>query len=165
MKEQWKTIYINGEPTQYEVSNFGRVKSLKCNREKILKQSPNSTNGGYVIIHLYHKSKLHAKTCHRLVAEFFLDNFDESLQVNHKDFNPQNNIQTNLEMVTHQENQNHKKLASRKSNLKKGYSLTEEQVRDIRKKELKLREYADKYNIKLRLAINVAYYQTYKWVK
>jgi hypothetical protein len=165
MKEQWKTIYINGEPTQYEVSNFGRVKSLCYNREKILKQSPNSTNGGYLTISLHHKSKPYTKTCHRLVAKYFLDNFDESMEVNHKDFNLKNNIVTNLEMVTGQENRKHKKLANRKSNLKKGRKLTEEQVRDIRKKELTIREYAKKYNYNRTTIYDIISCKIYRWVK
>jgi hypothetical protein len=164
MLEIWKTIYINGEPTQYEVSNFGGVKSLKFNREKILKQYLNGKRG-YAVIDICHKSNRYAKTCHRLVAKYFLDNFDESLQVNHKDFNTQNNIVTNLEMVTNRENKTHQKLANRKYNRKKGYSLTEEQVRDIRKKELTPKEYAKKYNFDQSNVKKIMSYERYKWVK
>jgi hypothetical protein len=163
MEEQWKTIYLNDEKTQYEVSNFGRVKSLRFNKEKILKAG--IKNHGYALVILYHKSKRYTKDCHRLVAKYFLDNFDESLEVNHKDFNTQNNIVTNLEMVTTQQNRTHKKLANRKSNLKKGYLLTEEQVRDIRKKELTINGYAKKYSINVGSIYNIMSYKNYKWVK
>lgn len=44
---------------------------------------------------------------HRLKAKIFLDNYDENLEVNHKDCNKQNNKVSNLEMVTHKENIHH----------------------------------------------------------
>ena len=163
MKEQWKTIYINGEPTQYEVSNFGRVKSLKWDKEKIIKQG--TTDMGYLHFAIHHRGLQRSFTTHRLIAKYFLDKFDESLEVNHKDFNKKNNLANNLEMVTKQENKTHKKLANRKSNLKKGHLLTEEQVRDIRKKELTITEYAKKYNYNPGSIKQIMCYKIYKWVK
>jgi hypothetical protein len=162
MKEIWKTIYINDEPTQYEISNLGRIKSLKFNKEKILKPSDNN---GYLYVSLFYNKLQYGISIHRLVAEYFLSNFDKSLEVNHKDFNKKNNLIANLEMVTRQENAHHKKLAKRKYNRKKGYTLNEEQVRNIRKRELKLREYAEKYSVNLSMIARVVYYRSYEWVK
>ena len=40
-KEVWKTV--GGFP-DYQISNYGRLKSFKKNKVKILKQTPNSYN-------------------------------------------------------------------------------------------------------------------------
>lgn len=47
------------------------------------------------------------KFAHRLVAEAFLDNFSDSLVVNHKDGNKTNNFLSNLEMCTTAQNTQH----------------------------------------------------------
>jgi hypothetical protein len=134
MLEIWKTIYINGEPTLYEVSNFGRVKSLKFNREKILKPVINRRRNGYLKVGLCYKSKTYTKTCHRLVAKYFLDNFDKSLQVNHKDFNTQNNRLDNLEWVTDSENKHHARINGLicRGEASPSAKLTSDEVRQIR---------------------------------
>ena len=133
------------------------------NKEKILKCS--SGNNGYLAVHFFHNKLIYPKYTHRLVAEYFLDNFDNSLQVNHKDFNTANNIVNNLEMVTNLENAGHKKLAKRKCSIKKGHTLNEEQVRDIRSNKLKYREYSEKYNISISYISDITNGKYYKWVK
>lgn len=79
----------------YQVSNMGRIKSLKLKKEKILK--PNILKTGYCIVHLCKDKKRYAKTVHRLVAEHFLKNKNNYDQVNHKDGNKKNNVVENLE--------------------------------------------------------------------
>ena len=44
---------------------------------------------------------------HRLVAEKYIPNPENKLQINHKDGNKLNNCASNLEWVTNQENRNH----------------------------------------------------------
>lgn len=69
--EVWKPI--KGYEGLYEVSNMGRVRSLRNNhgnyREKILKQQDNGD--GYLQVTLYKDGKAKHFTVHRLVAMAF----------------------------------------------------------------------------------------------
>ena len=91
MKEVWKDIY--GFP-YYQVSNIGRVKSLKGYggvEERILK--PRKDKGGYLEVNLCKNGKFYNKLIHRLVAEAFLPNDDLfKTDINHKDENKENNF-------------------------------------------------------------------------
>ena len=95
-KEYWKPVV--GYEGLYEVSNWGRVKSLNYNhtgKGKILKQ--NQIKNGYKSVMLYKDGNGKNYLVHRLVAEAFLPNPNDYKEVNHKDENPQNNIVSNLE--------------------------------------------------------------------
>jgi hypothetical protein len=101
--EQWKAVAeCNGE---YHISNFGRLKSLKFNKERILKQvlSPY----GYPSVNLSFKGKMIMKPIHRLVCLAFVENPYNKPQVNHKDGNKLNNNFDNLEWMTSKENNQH----------------------------------------------------------
>lgn len=113
MKEEvWKDI--KGYEGFYQVSNLGRVKSLKrkvyagrgrtrWQYERIMSDS--KTNGnGYKIVTLNKKSKEKNKYIHRLVAEAFLENPHNYKYINHKDENKFNNCVENLEFCTAQYN-------------------------------------------------------------
>ena len=87
MKEEWKDI--KGYEGLYQVSNLGRVKSLNYRRtgnEKIL--SLRKHKNGYVYIGLSKNGKTKHLRVHRLVAETFISNPNNYLEVNHKDENP-----------------------------------------------------------------------------
>lgn len=103
-QEIWKAIAeCNGE---YHVSSYGRVKSLKFGKERILKQAYNKY--GYLFIIIYRKNyKPKFSKIHRLVALEFIPNFDNKPQVNHKDGNKLNNHIDNLEWATCSENMQH----------------------------------------------------------
>lgn len=112
MKEIWKDI--KDYEGLYQVSNFGRVKSLRryvargTNKywvnEKILK--PRYTKGHYYTsLHKNKKSKNYY--IHRLVAEAFIPNPDNLPCINHKDENTANNNVNNLEWCTHKYNANY----------------------------------------------------------
>lgn len=100
MNEIWKDI--DGYVGLYQVSNFGRIKSLRkwqkahCPDEYILK--PYLSNNGYYQITLYAPGKKKKKfLIHRLVAYAFIPNPNGDPQVNHKDENRLNNRAENLE--------------------------------------------------------------------
>lgn len=102
-KEIWKDIL--GYEGLYQVSNFGRVKSLKFGKERILKLTKDKD--GYLIVNLYKNNKSKTFKVHRLVAEAFIPNPDNLPQVNHKDEDKSNNIVSNLEWCDVKYNQNY----------------------------------------------------------
>lgn len=108
--EIWKDI--PGYEEKYQVSNLGRVKTLKHKykqhrgirivNEKILK--PSLANNGYYRVSLGRNNQ---KLIHRLVAKAFIPNPKNKRTINHKDGNKLNNNIKNLEWNTHQENNLH----------------------------------------------------------
>jgi hypothetical protein len=106
MKEIWKDIA--GYEGFYQVSNYGRVKSLKRTviskkgqrsevDEKILKPVWRCRNADYSAVHLCRNSKMTTASVHRLVAIAFIPNPNNLPFINHKDENPRNNHVSNLE--------------------------------------------------------------------
>lgn len=110
MIQEWKDVpEYEG---LYKVSNFGVVKSLKFEKEKILK--PQINTKGYFIVNLYKDKKMKSKQIHQLVAITFLNHKPCKLElvVNHINFNKQDNRLDNLEIVTNRVNSNRKHLKS-----------------------------------------------------
>lgn len=99
--EIWKDI--QGYKNRYQVSNHGKVRSLK--RNNILK--PEIKNDGYLRVCLYANGKKKHKRINRLVARAFIENQNNKSQVNHKDGNKKNNHVSNLEWMTDKENKKH----------------------------------------------------------
>ena len=92
IKEYWKDK--KDYEGQYQLSNLGRVKSIKFGKEIILKQN---IRRGYYYVVLSKNGIVKNYFVHRLVAEAFLDNPDNLPCVNHKDENKLNNNVDNLE--------------------------------------------------------------------
>ncbi|ADI23905.1 HNH endonuclease family protein [Enterococcus phage EFRM31] len=103
MIEEWKDI--KGYEGLYQVSNLGRVKSLKFGKERILKTGVDRY--GYISVNLYKNNKRKLCKVHRLVAQAFIPNHENKPQVNHIDEDKTNNMVSNLEWVTAKENVNH----------------------------------------------------------
>lgn len=95
MSEIWKEI--KGYEGLYQVSNLGRVRSLRYN--KILKPCVSKTGYEYVLL-VDRNSHNKNHRLHRLVAMTFLPNPENLPQVNHKDENKLNNCADNLEWCT-----------------------------------------------------------------
>ena len=113
IEEIFKDIeYYEGK---YQVSNLGRVKSLKFGKEKIIK--PGKDSKGYLRVNLYENGKHKTVKVHRLVANAFIDNPLNLPQVNHIDENKENNIVDNLEWCDGKYNNNYGTRNVRVSNL------------------------------------------------
>ena len=96
---------IKGFEGLYEVSDQGRVRSLKFGKERILK--PVRTPKGYLQVSLYKNGKMKPIRIHRLVAQTFIPNPDNLPEVNHKDENKENNSVHNLEWCDSKYNNNY----------------------------------------------------------
>ena len=104
----WKDI---PDFPQYQINNMGQVRSFKNSKEgKLLTLSETSNSDPRLKVKLSKDNKCHSLSVHRLMMKIFcpVENMD-ALQVNHIDGNPQNNILSNLEWVTSEENHKHYK--------------------------------------------------------
>ena len=126
-KERW--IDIKGYEGLYQVSNLGRVKSLRRTKpngqtviERILKESDNTR--GYKYVSLSKHGILHKEYIHRLVALHFLDNPMNYKYVNHKDEFKSNNNVNNLEWCSVEYNNNYgtARMRSKKTYVEKGHN-------------------------------------------
>lgn len=101
--ETWKHIK-NYE--KYQISNFGRVKSLNRKKEIILKLAKTLN---YLKVTLQKNGKSKTFSVHKLVAETFLENKNpiEFKIVNHIDGNKLNNKVYNLEWTSYKNNTKH----------------------------------------------------------
>lgn len=117
MFEVWKPVLDYAG--LYEVSNFGRVKSLARTvmrepggkyrspvmnfREKILK--PGKYNRyGHLLVVLTKDKKRRSRPVHTLVLEAFTGRRPKGLEIAHNDGDPQNNHLSNLRWCTRREN-------------------------------------------------------------
>ena len=105
MNEIFKTI--EGYPL-YMVSNMGRVKSLNFRRsgkEGIM--SPRISGNGHLKVTLRNVDGCKDYLVHRLVAQAFLPNPNNLVEINHRDENKQNNRLDNLEWCDRKYNVNY----------------------------------------------------------
>ena len=96
---------IKGYEGLYEVSDQGRVKSLKFGKERILKSVRDKD--GYLLVCLCKNREKKMCKIHRLVAQAFIQNPDNLQEVNHKDENKTNNYVQNLEWCDQKYNINY----------------------------------------------------------
>ena len=99
MEEIWKDK--KDYEGHYQVSNFGRVKSIKFGKEIILKQK---IKDGYYYVGLSKNGIAKNYFVHRLVAQAFLPNPNNLPCVNHKDEDKLNNNVDNLEYCSYSYN-------------------------------------------------------------
>jgi hypothetical protein len=104
MEEIWKDIA--GYEGQYQVSNFGNVKSKKYNKEKLLNGS--ISNKGYIQFTLSwaEKNKYNVYLAHQLIAMAFLGHIPcgHKLVIDHINDNILDNRLENLQIVTNRYN-------------------------------------------------------------
>lgn len=111
--EVWKDI--EGYEGLYQVSNFGRIKSLPKKKGNGVGYITNTSflklcvnHNGYCIVNLSKHSVLTFKQVHRLVARAFIPNPENKEQVNHINGVKTDNRLENLEWCTNGENQKHR---------------------------------------------------------
>ena len=122
--EIWKPVNYNGFGDYYEVSNFGRVKSLerdvwhphpRCKdggfnihlKEKILNPRVSNNNKGYLNIDLNRDGVAYETEVHVLVYSAFVEDIPDGMTINHKDGDKLNDTLDNLELATYSENNQH----------------------------------------------------------
>lgn len=104
MIEEWKPLIYNGvNYSQYEVQNTGKLRNVKTKRER--KLTPNKKGYYGTVISCGADCKVYIKI-HRAVAENYCDG-DQSLTVNHKDGDKNNNNADNLEFISRADNLKH----------------------------------------------------------
>lgn len=99
-KEIWKDI--KNYEGLYQVSNFGRVRSVYHEDSRGHHVKGRMLTGvlsgqGYFRVNLYRDGNMEHKLNHRLVASAFIPNPNEYPQINHRDENKENNRADNLE--------------------------------------------------------------------
>lgn len=143
--EVWKPI---NDYDGYQVSNYGRGKSFKKGKVKILKPA---LCMGYLRVTLWKDNKPKPFRIHRLVAELFIPNPEGKPEVNHIDGNKFNNYVGNLEWATSSENQRHAVATGLQAQGEDNYlaKLTNEQVLYIRQNpdSLTLEKLAEKFGV------------------
>lgn len=115
MTEQWRAVV--GYESTYEVSDLGNVRrsgpAARNGRGRGggarigLQLKQHLVNGGYQVVQLWQGGRPKTRLVHRLVAEAFIGPVLEGSEVNHKDGDKSNNCRSNLEYVTHSENNKH----------------------------------------------------------
>ena len=117
MEEIWEDI--KNYEGLYQASNLGRIRSrYKYNsrsnnnanlsdKYKMIKPIQISRTNNYLKVSLVKNKKAKQIRVHKIIAETFIDNPYNKLEINHKDGNKHNNKVDNLEWCTTKENIRH----------------------------------------------------------
>lgn len=103
-KEIWKDV--KDYEGDYKVSNYGRIKSLKKNKEIVLKPV---LKNGYCYVSLTKNKKCKTFRVHRIVAQSFILNYNNYPCINHINEIKTDNRVENLEWCTYEYNNNYGK--------------------------------------------------------
>lgn len=118
--EEWRPI--DGYEGVYEVSNLGRVRSLKFGKVRMRAFIDNLC--GYFKVCLCRDGKKQLPYVHRLVALAFLPNPSrDRVQVNHINSDSKDNRAENLEWVTQSENERHASKSVKRKRLEQSVIL------------------------------------------
>lgn len=175
-QEIWRDI--NGYEGLYQVSNLGRVKTVKPRYTKIVFLSP-TMDKGYCYLWLY-KNKIGKRfSVHRLVALNFIENPYEKYTVNHINGIKDDNRVENLEWATLDEQNKHMVktglILKRSGENHCKHKLRESDVIFIKnfikknrfrpRKWGKLKRMSEKFNVSLSTIERISYGISWKHVK
>lgn len=127
MEEVWKifkTVSANGSSryfTNYEVSNFGRIRKVTRSNVKYYDLKPNHTG----------RIRFNHDYVHRLVAIAFIPNPNNLPCINHKDCDPTNNCMDNLEWCDWKYNNNYADHNAKIAKALTGKHLSEEHKKAV----------------------------------
>jgi len=161
---------VKGYEGSYQVSNLGNIRSLKCNKIRILK--PILRKSGYYYVTLYQNKHERKAIIHRLIGAAFLPNPQNKPEINHKNGIKADNRLENLEWVTQSENMIHSYKNGLQKPLKGSLNgnakLNEAQIKEIRQLyatgNYLQREIASKYNLSLANINRIVNYKRWKHV-
>ena len=154
----------------YEISNLGRVKSLKriiyrngskaILKEKIIKWRNGKKKNTYPMVYLCKNNITESKKVSRLVAIHFIPNTENLPCVGHRDNDKNNSNMSNLYWCTHKTNTQDAWKTGRMENVRNIYhnhsginnpnnKLTETQVKEIRQSNLSIKQLSLNYNVNI----------------
>lgn len=141
-EEIWKPLVYKGidYSDTYKISNFGRLKNIITGHVRKLSKDKD----GYLSCGITKDGHRNVISIHRAVAELFIGG-DQSLTVNHKDGNKDNNRADNLEYMTALNNINHAVI----NGLYHHHITTDDikRMKEMRKSGCKYKEIAEAFNI------------------
>ena len=116
---------IKGYEGLYGITSCGKVWSYRRNRFMKLSSDKN----GYLVVNLSRDGGFKQFKVHRLVADAYINNPENKLEVNHLDEDKQNNSVNNLAWATRYENINYGTRNERAretiiNNIRKGYAIS-----------------------------------------
>ena len=158
-------IYKNvvGFESQYKVSNYGNVLSIKTNKIR----KPQIHKDGYFVLLFCVNYVRHTKYIHRLIAEAFIPNQDNLPEVNHLNGDKTDNRIENLEWCSHKQNIQHAHNTGLIKNRNNQHGIVGRKIaEEIRNKYIPhkygVKKLMKEYNLSRGGVENIIYRMTYK---
>lgn len=96
----------------YEINSNGTIfRNVKSKKQLKIQLDMHHSKIGYYMVFVRIKKKTVRRMIHRMVAECWLGDIPEELQIDHIDRNPHNNDYRNLRIVTHSEQMKNRTLS------------------------------------------------------
>jgi len=171
--EIWKNVK---DFEDYQISNYGRIKSLKFRKERII--SLVNDRDGYRKVHFSENGINYTRQIHRLVFETYVGEIPKCYIVHHIDENKENNYYKNFELkpsasehqtyhMTGNKNPNYGKHKTEETKIKMSkHNFTKEHVITIRqmiKEGIQINWIASLFECSCHTIENIKFGRTYKF--